>query len=687
MPLLTESGKGVAATAAAGSPFRTDIQGLRAIAVGLVVLYHAGVPGVPGGYVGVDVFFVISGFLISSHLLEAIERDGRISFAQFYARRARRILPASFVVAGLTAVSVVLFFPPLTVERVLRDALATVLYVPNLAFAAQDTDYLADHSPSPYQHFWSLGVEEQFYLLWPLLLLLLALLVRRRRAFVAAGIAVLAALSLAACISFTQTHQPLAFFLLPTRAWELLAGALVATAVLGRTPRIAPWAAAVGGWAGVAMIVASAVRFDEATPFPGYAAVLPVAGAAAVIYFGASRPRGGPAAALSTGPMQLIGLISYSLYLVHWPLLIVPQAAAGYDQPLELGMKVLLGIVVALPLAYLLYRFVEQPLRFSGARRPRSTLLGTAAITAVLALMLGAGAGWASSREISGGPAVAPAPSFPESPPDATPVLPSNLTPSLESAGDDVPSVYEDGCHNDVSTEAVRECVYGNPSGSFEVALFGDSHSAQWLPALEVLAEDDHEMAIRTHTKSSCPAADVTVLDKGVPYRSCDRWRSAVMDELVADPPDLIVFSNYAAYPLHGLADEGERLRAWEEGVERSVSALRQAGSRVLVIADTPRFDATPSTCISSHLGDVLECAGPRSQVLDADQTSAERRVTEAVGGEYADLTEFLCDSRICPVIVDHLLVYRDVNHLTTTYVRHLAPALSTYVGAGPGTR
>ena len=234
-------------TRADPSRFRADIQGLRAIAVGLVLLYHAGVPGVPGGYVGVDVFFVISGFLISSHLLETIERDGRISFAQFYARRARRILPASFVVAGLTAVAVVAFFPPLGVERVLRDGLATVLYVPNIWFAAQNTDYLADHSPSPYQHYWSLGVEEQFYLLWPLILLLLALIVRRRRALVAGGIAVIAALSLAACIIMTQAQQPLAFFLLPTRAWELLAGALVGAAVLGRVPRMKPWVAAAGG--------------------------------------------------------------------------------------------------------------------------------------------------------------------------------------------------------------------------------------------------------------------------------------------------------------------------------------------------------------------------------------------------------------------------------------------------------
>lgn len=673
--------------AGGGSRFRSDIQGLRAIAVGLVLLYHAGVPGVPGGYVGVDVFFVISGFLISSHLLEAIERDGRVGFAQFYARRARRILPASFVVAGLTAVAVVAFFPPLGVERVLRDALATVLYVPNVWFAAQNTDYLADHSPSPYQHYWSLGVEEQFYLIWPLLLLLLALLVRRRRAGVAVGIAVLAAVSFAACILLTQFQQPLAFFLLPTRAWELLVGALVGALVLGRVPVLKPWVAAVGGWLGVAMIVAAAIRFDDATPFPGAAAMLPVAGTAAVIYFGTGRPAGGPAAVLSVRPMQFIGLISYSLYLVHWPLLVVPEAAAG--EPLELWATVLLGIVLALPLAYLLYRFVEEPLRAPAAlvrRRPRVTLLGTAAVTAVMALVMTTGMGWAATRELSGGPAVAAAPAFPAAPPEATAFVPSNLTPSLWAAGDDVPSVYPDGCHNDTVAETVQDCTYGNPDGTFDVALFGDSHSAQWLPALEELATSDQEMAIRAYTKSSCPAVDVTVLVQNVPYLSCDRWRAAVMAELTADPPDLVVFSSYSAHPLDGVADEAQRLRSWEEGTRQTVAALTERGIRVVVVADTPRFAAAPALCISTHLHDALSCAGTQGEVLDADQTAVEQRAVEAGGGEFVDLTPFICGGGVCPVVVDDLLVYRDVNHLTATYVRYLAPALAERIEPAGGT-
>ncbi|HWL77213.1 acyltransferase family protein [Microbacterium sp.] len=422
--------------------FRTDVQGLRAIAVGLVLLYHAGVPGVSGGYVGVDVFFVISGFLISSHLLESLERDGRIRFAQFYARRARRILPASFTVAALTAIAVLIVYPPLAVGRVLSDALATILYVPNIWLAIQNTDYLADHSPSPYQHYWSLGVEEQFYLLWPLVLLAIFLVARRSRRVVTALVLIAAVVSFASCVIATPLNQPMSFFLLPTRAWELLAGALVGALLLHRRLRIPEVVAAVGGWAGIAMVIASAVLFDDATMFPGWAAALPVAGTALVIAFGSVDSRWGPTAALSVRPMQFIGLISYSLYLVHWPLLVVPQAAVGDDRPLPVAVKIFLGIVLAVPLAYVLYRFVETPLRAPAGlvrRRPSYTLWGTLGVTVVLAVATLGSMAWAAARPVPTGEPVAAAPDIPTSPPNPTSYVPQNMKPSLEDAAADIP--------------------------------------------------------------------------------------------------------------------------------------------------------------------------------------------------------------------------------------------------------
>ncbi|WP_404802854.1 acyltransferase family protein [Microbacterium gallinarum] len=661
------------------------MQGLRAVAVGLVVLYHAGIPFVPGGYVGVDVFFVISGFLISSHLLESLQRDGRVSFAQFYARRARRILPASFVVAALTAVAVVVVYPPLGAERVLGDALATVLYVPNVRFAIENTDYLADHSPSPYQHYWSLGVEEQFYLLWPVVLLLLFLLARRRGRTLTVLIATLALASLVACVILTPVQQPAAFFLLPTRAWELLAGALVGILLQERRRAHPPGVAAAGGWMGVAMILGAAALFSEATVFPGFAAILPVAGTALVIYFGVQSAPGGPTAALSVRPMQFLGLISYSLYLVHWPLLLIPQAAVGDSRPLPLWATVLLGVVLAIPLAYLLYRWVETPLRAPAAltrRRPRVTLLGTAAVTAVLALGIWAAIGWVSTRPMPTGEAVAAAPDFPSSPPAATDFVPANLTPSLEDAATDIPRLYADDCHHDTGVETVQDCVYGAADAPVRIALFGDSHSAQWFPAIDEYAQEHGEVAISTFTKSSCPAVSATVLDKNSPYTSCDRWRDAVIEHLVADPPELVIFSSYAWYELAGVDDDTERREVWAAGLASTVRALTASGSEVLVIADTPRFSSSPPACVSADPLDVSACAGDRSLVLDEALTRAEAAATAAAGGGFADLTEYICGAAECPVIVDDMLVYRDVNHLTSTYVRYLEPALAEPIDA-----
>lgn len=676
------------------SGFRTDVQGLRAIAVGLVLVYHAGVPFITGGYVGVDVFFVISGFLISTHLLQSLEKNGRIGFADFYARRIRRILPASLVVAILTVVASIVFYPPLALERVLRDGLATILYVPNFWFAIQQTDYLADHSPSPFQHYWSLGVEEQFYLLWPLVLLMLFLGARRlfpsavlRSRAVLSGIIVLALASLVAGIVLTPVDQPSAFFLLPTRAWELLIGAIVAALLLGGK-RVPAWASAFGGWLGLAMILGSAVIFDEATAFPGAVAMLPTIGTALVIYSGATPTRAGPTALLSVGPMQFVGLISYSLYLVHWPLLVVTQAAVGEEEPLRLWVKILLGIVIAVPLAWLLFRFVETPLRAPRVlvqRRPRVTLLTALAVTIALVAGVGASVQWSSDRLTGTGETVTAAPDFPQSPPVATGFVPRNMTPTLKEASADLAPLYTDGCQFDVKEESVQDCEYADRDGARSIALFGDSHSAQWFPALDAYASANPDTSLRTYTKTSCPAAAVTVLVQSVPYSSCDRWRRGVIAHLVEDPPDLVVISNYAHYLLPGEPAGAERLEIWGDGLKDTVQRLRDAGSEVLVIADSPRMPSQPATCVSTDVMDASRCDEARDTALDGEIAATERRVAEETGAIYADFTKYICDDEVCPVIIDDMFVYRDVNHMTATFVGYLAPALQPTIAEALG--
>ena len=320
------------------SRFRADVEGLRAVAVLAVVVYHAGLSQVGGGFVGVDVFYVLSGFLITGLLWEELQTTAGLRLGAFYGRRARRLLPAAVLVLMVTLVASWVWLSPLQARGAARDAAAAALYVANYRFALQRTDYLADASPSPLQHYWSLGVEEQFYLLWPVLLLVVFVAGRRLRTPSSAGaVAVLAlagAGSLALSLRLTAVSEPWAFFSLPTRAWELAAGGLVAlsASTLRRLPGVA---AATLGWLGLEAIAWSMTRFSAATPFPGIAALLPVGGTAAVLAAGCAAPRLGPGRVLGWRPLQAGGKLSYSWYLWHWPPLILAPAVAGH--PLGLG--------------------------------------------------------------------------------------------------------------------------------------------------------------------------------------------------------------------------------------------------------------------------------------------------------------------------------------------------------------
>ncbi|MCU1619008.1 MAG: acyltransferase, partial [Modestobacter sp.] len=256
--------------------FRPDIEGLRAVAVLAVVLFHAGVPGLDGGFVGVDVFFVVSGFLITGLLWRELAGTGTVRLTRFYGARARRLLPAATLVLVATVVAAVLLLPPLRARAVLGDAVASALYVGNYRLALQGTDYLAaDAPPSPFQHYWSLGLEEQFYLVWPALMIATAWAVRRRRPARKVGpfvvvLAVVAALSLVLSLSWTRTQPPWAFFALPARAWELAAGGLLALLTVGRRPLPAP-VAGPAGWLGLGLVAGSCVRLGGGTPYPGVA--------------------------------------------------------------------------------------------------------------------------------------------------------------------------------------------------------------------------------------------------------------------------------------------------------------------------------------------------------------------------------------------------------------------------------
>ncbi|WP_353988407.1 acyltransferase family protein [Ruicaihuangia caeni] len=654
------------------APFRTDIQGLRAVAVLLVLVFHTGVLGLEGGYVGVDVFFVISGFLITNHLLSSLARDGRLDFGLFYARRVRRILPASFVVLVLTLVASAVFMPPALRPSTLIDAVWTAFYVPNLAFAVEGTEYLAETAPSPYQHYWSLGVEEQFYLFWPLVLFVVWLIARKSRRVTAAIVAVLMLISFAVGWWLTYRSQPWAFFSLPTRAWELGAGAVIAIGGPALAERIHPLIRAILAWAGLAAIFTAALLFDATTAFPGVAALVPVLGTAALIFLLQVETPYSPGRLLSLRPVMWVGAISYSLYLVHWPLQVIPAAAAG--RPLDPVWPILLALI-AVPLAWLLYEFVEDPVRrnrWLSALRPRWNLamaLGASGASAALAITAIGLAGTVPSDSGRQGDASVTVADSGE--PRFTGFVPSNLEPSLAEVSDDIPRIYPDGCHLDVSQTAVQRCSYGDTDSDTVVALFGDSHAAQWFPALERLAIE-HSFRLDSYTKSSCPSVEVPITTRGVPYSECETWRNAVIQHLNAEPPQLVVLSNMANQPDQ--PDGGLTPTRWSDGVRLVVDRL--ALSEVLVISDTPNVGATPAICLSAHLDDARACDVDAKTALDREWITAEADAAESAGATVVALDDRLCTPDACGMIVGTTLLYRDAHHLTATAAAQLAEPL-----------
>ncbi len=715
---------------------RRDIEGLRAIAVGVVVLYHAHFLGLRGGFVGVDVFFVVSGFLITSLLLREHSASGRISLARFYGRRVRRLLPASCLVIVGTVVAGNIWLEPLRLRDLGADAVASGGFVANVVFAQRGTDYLQSAlPPSALQHYWSLAVEEQFYVVWPALLALLLWKGARSTARAAIGISMLSVASFIVCIWQTSASQPWAFFGLHARAWELGAGALLAIA-WPRIVAVSPRVRGLVGWVGMAAIVAACFAISEAMAFPGVLALVPVLGTVLVLSAGDDATRG-PVMILRNPVMQWIGARSYSIYLWHWPALIIGESAL--DGPLSVTERIVLvaGSVVAADLSF---RFVENPIRHSRPLATRNNL--TLAVGAGLVVVsIGAGLVLRNKSVDLSTDVVATVPTFltsttsvssttlsvtsPDTSPgttafDATttpapvettttvpagpppPVVspteplaavidavetagvPKNLTPSLAEATGDKPIIYDDGCHLDAGSTEPGECAFGDTTSSFTVALFGDSHAAQWFNALDAIAKQ-RGWRLLSLTKLGCtPIEEITYNSTvGATYPQCKPWRANVKKRLAAEKA-AVVFISYS----NRLQQVGVRQpfpdQVWLDGFKELIPELRSLGSEPVLITDTPYPGRDVPICLSENVSSVRNCAFARDKGIR--QSRLDTNIAAAVdnGAQVLDVTNWMCTDKVCPVIVGNLLVYRDTNHITTKYAEWLAPlidaAVSPYV-------
>jgi peptidoglycan/LPS O-acetylase OafA/YrhL len=660
--------------------FRPDIEGLRAVAVTTVVVSHLSL-GLPGGYVGVDVFFVISGFLITRQLMSEFTRTGRLSLTRFYARRARRILPAATVVSIATLLACRIWDSPLRVRTDAMDALYAAFSGINWRLARAGTDYFtATLPPSPYQHYWSLAVEEQFYIVWPALLLAVGVLLGRRYGRVRAVVWCLVAIllgSLALSVLTTASNPSWAYFGTQTRAWELALGALLAVSVTTWT-RMPPALASQMSWLGLGFIVLSCFVFNSSTVYPGRAAVLPVLGSGMVIAGGCPGWSRSAELVLGLRPLQFVGRVSYSWYLVHWPVLTILPIALGHGlSEVERG-----GVVVgSLGLAVAMFFVVEQPPRRLPALvyRPNLALAlglvliltaGTVAVTVSdLATVPGGNGeivqGAATDSSVMAAVAAAA----------ALKSLPRNVTPALAQASGDHPRTGR--CLvPETATEPPPNstCTFGDPSGTRTMVVMGDSHAQAWEPAIDAFGKTNAWRVI-LFTKGACPPGIyLNYLDPQTNriYTQCNAWRNAVFQRVNALKPQAVL-----------LTSELRPIDIDPTGTVEAIRILQRSGAHVIYLQDTPSPLALGSIpdCLARHASDLAKCSLPRrdpaTRLEGMIQRAVEAKAVQAAGASLIDPTKWFCTATDCPPVINNIVVYSDATHTTATYVSWLAPVMN----------
>ncbi|MFC4313278.1 acyltransferase family protein [Steroidobacter flavus] len=639
--------------------FRSDIEGLRAVAVLSVVIFHFGVGALSGGFVGVDVFFVISGYLISGLLLQELERSGSIDLWRFYGRRARRLLPVALLVMSMTLLVGLFVLAPAEQLFAAKGALASSLYASNFYFMTLLADYFAPESAlNPFLHTWSLSVEEQFYLAWPTLLLVLWRCRPTVRA-VASAMSTLTVLSFFLCLWLSYRKQDWAFYASPTRAWEFGVGAL---AVLRP---VTDWArrsrAAVPlGWAGVAVLCATFLMVTEDMRFPGWIAVVPVLATAAILISGASGRSGGPAGLLELPLFQWLGQHSYSIYLWHWPI-VVYASILGINDPMT---KIISCSVLTLICATAGFRLLESPVRASAwlAAQPlRSVTLGLS--LTVLGSLIAMGLSQAART-------------YSTHPLQAELIHAIKQQPTASGSGRNCLIGF-------VDVEPVK-CFFGAGAAARTIVLFGDSHADQWSTPLAQLATEQGWQLV-TLLKASCPVADIA--DYNVRLRrhwpECTKWRKQALAEIRRLQPDLVVVSQFSSGYIRGpwtaRGQHAVTYEEWANGLNSSLSHLRAANIPVLLLRDSPTPGKNIGNCIARARWQGLpeeNCDTSRPNALDAKISPLESAIAGSMGMRFADLSAEFCDNAVCPGARSGLLVYRDENHITTAFAARLMPAL-----------
>jgi peptidoglycan/LPS O-acetylase OafA/YrhL len=684
-------------TAPEDRPFRPDVEGLRAVAVLLVVLYHSGISALSGGYIGVDVFFVISGFVITGVLLRERAVSGRTSLLSFYGRRCRRIIPAATLVILATVFLTYFFLGSVGGSRTATDGRWAAIFLANFHFISTGTSYLgAQRPPSPLQNYWSLSVEEQFYVIYPTLFLVLAAIHTRLslRARLALGLALVFFGSLAFSILDTSSDPLGAYFSPFTRAWELALGALVAVGT--------PWflkvpvrVAAAASWLGLSAIFISAFLFTSETQYPGSLVAIPVIGAALIIAGGTAGHRFGAESLLRLAPFRALGKLSYSLYLWHWPILILAAEHGGSARPTFPGS---LGwIVVALAASVATYFLVENPIRHAKALfrvRWASVGVGAALITSTLGLVtFEASAAFGSGLGVESGARTPSAASGSGSSATLNEVLRLVAASNhIRKARDVDPPIAEAAlqpatnlgspparCFDDAQPRVL--CTFGDPSGSHTLVLYGDSHASMWFPDLNSIATQDHWRLIAL-IMGNCAVSWYPEPVPG-PFHNgayCNQLHQFAVQTVNRIDPDLLIVTQRI--------DTNLTPTQWRRGLAQQLKRITAPMTRKLVIGNQP-YTGGPA-CLATHTDNVQACSVPRINSL-TPWRNAERQAAEAARARYLDVTPWFC-ANSCSAIIGKYDVYFNYDHVAIGYQRFLKSVLASaidlprYARALPGS-
>ncbi|GLQ96697.1 acyltransferase family protein [Dyella mobilis] len=638
--------------------YRGDIEGLRAIAVLFVVGVHAGVPWLQGGFVGVDIFFVLSGFLITGLLAKEITWTGRLQFADFYLRRLRRLLPALALMLLATCLAASLLLAPSQQLSQSLTGVAAAEWISNFYFAFQKLDYFAAGTETNiYLHTWSLGVEEQFYLIWPVLVYWLLRRKERKVSFgrLRLGMMAFAGLSLVACVVATYRAPQWAFYLMPLRAWQFAAGALIWLEFQEEGGKLHDWGG-IGrhklllGAVGLMLLLACGISLSANVPYPGLLGLIPTLGAAFVIGSGSAGADTFIQRFLSLTPLQAIGRVSYAWYLWHWPVLLLGYALTGVDTPVYRSAYV----AVSLVLAFVSYRFVESPIRH------QRWWLSHKRIATCVAFAVMAGSIWVLGRWTVGAGGELSNPAYQR----------------FDISRRDQPLIYAMGCDDSYLSDRVKPCDFGDAKAKHTAVLLGDSIAGQWFPAVaKVFDRPDWRLVVLT--KSACPMIDKSIFYPriGRMYTECDTWRRTVLADLAQMRPDIVLISSQVT--------STSEPKEWADESARVLKLVSAAAKRVYLLRATPHLTFDGPDCLAEHAfrpqwlrGHEMCSSSLKEGNSDVVYASIERTLGSFNNVEGIDVSANICPGEVCSAERNGMIIFRDSQHLTATFAATLAPAL-----------